>query len=217
MQPSPIAVATLPPAVFAIAWGVAVAIAAILPTCLYAVVEPRGRLAWARAGDRPEARRAPLLVRCAAWACFAIGQLGLLHLVVPLSCAAILYVQARLGMLQPAGLLATAGFGVLALFQSVYAALAVPMGVRLLVRDRGLLARGPSIAWRRAVTGASLLALVLLAGWGMARDSIHPWLQAVLFWAALRPVQVLSAAILLHAALLGLGVRRAAHSEPPQE
>ena len=87
---------------------------AILPTCLYVYVEPRGRRQWAVAGDAPSTRRAPRLVRFTAWLGFVLAQLALPLLLVPVTCGGLLYVQIRLGALSPTALGATAALGLAA-------------------------------------------------------------------------------------------------------
>ncbi len=57
---------TLPTGLTITAGVLAFLFAAILPTCLYLYVEPRGRRQWATAGDDPKKRRAPILVRFTA-------------------------------------------------------------------------------------------------------------------------------------------------------
>src|SRR5579864_7340016 len=104
----------------------------ILPTCLYLYVEPRGRLAWGRSDQSPPARpgfdhapaeprtcrRAPVLVRLSAWLGFALAQLSLPWLLVPVACVANVYLQSRLGIARPLGVGVTLGLGAMALGQS---------------------------------------------------------------------------------------------------
>src|SRR5450432_1769089 len=81
-----------------------VLLAGLLPVCLYLYVEPRGRLAWGSAqGGRG---RAPRLVRAAALASFALGQLALPWLLIPALCVGFLVLQAKLGLIRPAPALA---------------------------------------------------------------------------------------------------------------
>src|SRR4030088_344712 len=78
-------------------------LAAILPTCLYLYVEPRGRLSWGTAGDAPHTRRAPAIVRGTAWLSFAVGQLAVPWLLVPAACGLLLYLQMKMGVGRPLG------------------------------------------------------------------------------------------------------------------
>src|SRR5215472_16925566 len=111
-----------PPAgIAAVAALVGALFAAILPTCLYLYVEPRGRTHWAVAGDTPSKRRAPVLVRLTAWLSFAVGQLAFPWLVVPVVCGVLLFLQSKLPWSGPVGIGLTAGIGVVALLQSVSA------------------------------------------------------------------------------------------------
>src|SRR5271166_5548019 len=103
------------------AGGLAALLGAILPTCLYLYVEPRGRRQWAAEGDTLGKRSAPGIVRLTAWLSFAIGQLALPWLIVPGVCAVLLYLQTKLGIVRPIGLAATVGIGAAALLQAVMA------------------------------------------------------------------------------------------------
>jgi hypothetical protein len=180
----------------------------ILPTCLYLYVEPRGRLGWAAPGDTPAARRAPRMVRAVAWLSFALGQLGIPWLLVPLACAGIGYAQTKLGLGRPIGLpsvLTLAAVAAMALIESFLALRLVPFGVRLLARD----ASARAVIERRARSGV-LAGMFVLAGCYLVRWAvssvpglIHPWLRAAFLWTALRPVMGYALACLLHAVLLG--------------
>src|ERR1700733_4347106 len=100
-----------------VGWTVAASLVAllllsILPTCLYLYVEPRGRLQWATAGASAAKRKAPAIVLLSSWLSFAVGQLAIPWLVVPAVCAALLYLQTKLGLARPTGLAFTAAVGV---------------------------------------------------------------------------------------------------------
>jgi hypothetical protein len=180
-------------------------LAAILPTCLYLYVEPRGRRHWAFSGDSPAARRAPPLVRATGWLSFGVGQLAVPVLLVPVGCAILLYLQTKLGVARPIGLVATAGLGLGALVLSLMAFRLLPLGVRLLSRDARLAKRLVRIAaWNRAASGSVLGASGLLSLAMTAIPSfVHPWLRVALAWTALRPVMAYAAVCLLHSLLLG--------------
>jgi hypothetical protein len=180
-------------------------LAAILPTCLYLYVEPRGRLRWGVPGDSPTTRRAPLLVRSTAWLSFAVGQLSLPWLVVPAWCAGLLWLQAKLGVALPIGIVATFSLGSMALIQSLLGFRLLPLGVRILAPDQHLRERIDRIAKTNGVAGALLMGAVALLSWGMtaAPSLVHPWLHAILVWSALRPVLVYATVFLLHALMLG--------------
>ncbi|MDP9151925.1 MAG: hypothetical protein M3O36_18535 [Myxococcota bacterium] len=180
-------------------------IAAVLPTALYLYVEPRVRARWGLAGDRAGTRRAPRLVRFTAWLSFVVGQLALPWLAVPIACSGLLYLQAKLGVARPFGLVATLSIGVMAFVQSLLALRLLPLGVRLLARDARLLATLRERA--RWSAGASSLVLggCAMLGWVMtvAPGFVHPWLRTALVWSAVRPAMAYAAACLLHALLLG--------------
>jgi hypothetical protein len=183
---------------------------AILPTCLYRYVEPRGRLQWGTAGDSPRTRRAPALVRVTAWASFAVGQLAVLCLVaVPAACAVLLYLQAKLGIGRFFGVAITAAIAVMALAQSLLAVRLLPLGVRLLARDARLPKRIRALAWGNGVGSAISMGTGVLLGsaMGAAPWLVHPWLRVALVWTAIRPVTVYAAVCLVHALLLGRCVR----------
>jgi hypothetical protein len=182
----------------------AVLFAAILPTCLYLYVEPRGRTQWAVAGDTPAKRRAPGLVRLTAWLSFAVGQLAIPWLLIPATCAALLYVQTKLGMARPLGLGITVAVGVAALVQSVLALRLLSLGVRLLARDARACAGARARARWNVLASVVILGGAFLLSWAMHVPSfVHPWLRAALEWTALRPVMAYAAVCLVHALLLG--------------
>jgi hypothetical protein len=177
---------------------------AILPTCLYVYVEPRGRRQWAVAGDAPSSRRAPRLVRFTAWLGFVLSQLALPLLLVPVTCGGLLYVQIRLGALSPTALGATAALGLAALVQSVVALRHVPLGVRLLARHAGEGKRAGGLARFHALVHGAVLAGALSLGWAMSAipGFVRPVLRHTLEWTAVRPVAAYALVCLLHAWLL---------------
>jgi hypothetical protein len=180
-------------------------LAAILPTCLYLYVEPRGRRQWVAAGDSAAKRRAPVLVRLTAWLSFAVGQLAIPWLLVPATCAVLLYLQTKLGVGRPLGLGITVAVGVAALVQSFLALRLLPLGVRLLARDAKACARASGRARANALVSAAVLGGGALLSWAIATipSFVHPWLAVALSWTALRPVMAYAAVCLLHALLLG--------------
>jgi hypothetical protein len=180
-------------------------LAAILPTCLYLYVEPRGRLSWGTPGDASGTRRAPALVRLTAWLSFAVGQLSLPWLLVPAACAVLLYLQAKLGVGRILGVPATVGVGMMAIAQSAITIRLLPLGVRLLTRDARLGARIGTLAKINGVSSALMLVACALLNWGMAAvpGLVHPWLRVALGWTALRPVIALAAVGVIHSCLLG--------------
>jgi hypothetical protein len=205
MQPS----FSLPMSVLIAATGVGAVLAAILPTCLYLYVEPRGRRQWAvgaDAGSGSSVRaKAPALVRITAWLSFAVGQLAIPWLLVPVVCAGLLYVQAKLGVLRPVGLGVTVAVGAAALAQSLLAVRLLPLGVRLLARDAKLVGVVGARARANGLASATVLAGGLALSWamGVLPGFVHPWLRVALAWTALRPVMAYAAVCLLHAMLLG--------------
>jgi hypothetical protein len=194
-----------PPGLIVIAAILAALFAAVLPTCLYLYVEPRGRLQWASAGDSVATRRAPGLVRATAWLSFLVGQLAVPWLLVPAACAALVYLQTKLGAGRPIGLAVTVTLGFAALVQSLLALRLVPLGVRLLSRDPRTLTRAGASARAHGLVSAVILGGCMALGWAIATvpSFVHPWLRVVLVWAALRPVMAYAALCLLHACLLG--------------
>lgn len=192
----------LVPTVAAIAAVVIALLATILPTCLYVYVEPRGRLSWGTAGDSPRSRRAPTLVRITAWLSFAVGQIAVVWVLVPAGCAVLLYLQSRLGVGGPLGIVATLAVAAMALAQSALAIRLLPLGVRLLARDRKLPARIARLAKWNGLASALLLSLGALLAWATPW-LLHPWLRVALVWTALRPITAYAGACLIHALLLG--------------
>jgi hypothetical protein len=187
-----------------VAGGLAALLGAILPTCLYLYVEPRGRRQWAAEGDAPAKRRAPGIVRLTAWLSFAIGQLALPWLLVPGACAVLLYLQTKLGIIRPIGMAATAGIGAAAVLQAVMAARLWPLGVKLLMRDARICSTITQRSRTTAVVSVALLGGASVLGWAMATipNFVHPWLRAALVWTALRPVMAYAVVCLAHAMLL---------------
>ncbi len=187
------------------------AVLSLVPTGLYLYVEPRGRKLWARGGDSPATRRAPLLIRFGAWLSFALGQLAIPWLLVPVGCAVLLYLQAKLGIWKPLGMASTAAAGVLGVVQSVLALRLLPLGVRLLMRDSAACARAGSWARFATIANAAVLGSAGALGWAMAHipGFVNPWLAAALDWAALKPVMIYGAACLVHALVLGPRARAA--------
>jgi hypothetical protein len=180
----------------------ALALASVLPTCLFLYVEPRGRKLWAREGDSPSDRRAPVFVRATAWMSFLLGQLAIPWLVIPVVCGVLLYLQARLGIWKPVAMASTATAGVLALVQTALAVRMIPIGVRLLMRD----ARGVAVSHTRfaAMASASVLGGAAALAWAITNVPrfVNPWLGTALDWAVLRPEMVYGAACLVHALVL---------------
>ena len=178
---------------------------AIVPTCLYLYVEPRGRRQWATAGDTPSKRRAPALVRLTAWLSFLVGQLAIPSLLVPATCAFLLYLQLRLGVARPVGLAVTGALGLAALVQAMLGLLQWPLGVRLLARDGNTCERAAARARWNAMFSLAILGGAIALGWALTTmpSLVHPVLRHALAWTALRPVVGYSALSLVHALLLG--------------
>ncbi len=187
---------------------------AILPTCLYLYVEPRGRPQWARPEGVPARRHAPLLVRTTAWLSFVVAELAAPWALVPVACGVLLYLQAKLGIARPIGFFITAVVLILAVAQVGAALRLLPLGVRLLVRDSRVAARGGDVARSHA----ALSALVLAGSGGLTRvmtgvpGLVHPWLRTALEWSALWPLEAYAALCLVHALLLWACVRGCAGS-----
>ncbi len=199
---------------FGLTFGIvaaALALASVLPTCLFLYVEPRGRKLWAREGDSPSTRRAPALVRATAWMSFLLGQLAIPWLVIPVVCGVLLYLQARLGIWKPLAMASTATAGILALVQTVLAVRMIPLGVRLLMRDARSGSVSASHARFAAIASASVLGGAATLAWAMANVPrfVHPWLGTALDWAVLRPEMVYGSACLVHALVLGQCARAA--------
>ena len=194
-----------PTGIVAIAFVLGAMLMAVIPTCLYLYVEPRGRRSWAAVGGAREWGRAPVLVRSTAWLSFAVGQLALPWLLVPVACAVLVYLQVKLGVGRWVGSGATVFAGTLAIAQSFLALRLLPLGVRLLARDGRLATRVGRLARRNAMANALLLGLAVTMGSAMASvpGLVHPWLRVALSWTALRPVIAYSALGLLHALMLG--------------
>lgn len=180
-------------------------LAAVLPTCLYLYVEPRGRLQWGVAGDTPTKRRAPALVRATAWMSFAVGQLAFLWLLVPAWCLLLLYLQMKLGVGRTFSLGLTATVGATALVQAVLALRLLPLGVKLLARDARACGAAASRGRLQLTASLTFLMGTAVASWavGSIPGLVHPWLGAALQWTALRPVMAYAAVCLVHGLLLG--------------
>jgi hypothetical protein len=179
--------------------------AGLVPTCLYLYVEPRGRLAWGAAGVRGGAdRRAPLLVRAAAWASFAIGQLGVPWLAIPALCVGFLVLQAKLGLVRPVPAFAIGSLAAMGLVQALIAVRLIPLGVQLLMHSDRAWSRLRVIARTLGIAHGAVLAACALVGLGIGAvpGVVHPWLRTALDWAALRPVMACAVAGILHALLL---------------
>jgi hypothetical protein len=187
------------------------ALASLLPTCLFLYVEPRGRKLWARGGDSPSTRRAPVLVRATAWMSFLLGQLAIPWLLIPVLCGVLLYLQGRLGIWKPVAMASTATAGVLALVQAAVAIRMLPLGVRLLMRDERACALVGARARFGAIANASVLGGAVALGWAMGNVPrfVHPWLGTALDWAVLRPEMIYGGACLVHALVLGQCARAA--------
>jgi hypothetical protein len=199
---------------FGLTFGIAaaaLALASVLPTCLFLYVEPRGRKLWAREGDSPSTRRAPAIVRATAWMSFLLGQLAIPWLVIPVVCGVLLYLQARLGIWKPVAMASTATAGVLALVQTALAVRMIPLGVRLLMRDARTGSVAASQARFAAIASASVLGGAATLAWAMANVPrfVNPWLGTALDWAVLRPEMVYGGACLIHALVLGQCARMA--------
>jgi hypothetical protein len=179
-----------------------VLIAGLLPTCLYLYVEPRGRLAWGTAAGRNG--RAPILVRVAAWASFALGQVAVPWLAIPALCIGFLVLQAKLGLVRPAPALAIGSLAAMGLVQATLAVRLIPLGVQLLMHSDRAWARLRVIARTLGVAHGAVLAASALVGLGIGAvpGVVHPWLRVALDWAALRPVMACAAAGVLHALIL---------------
>lgn len=199
-------------AVTVVALVVAGLVGAIVPTCLYLYVEPRGRRQWGVQGDTPASRRAPFLVRASAWLGFAVAQTALPMLVVPVVCGGLLYAQIRLGAIRPIALAATALLGLVALAQAAYSLRLFPMGVRLLARDAGLGRALTAKARGMAILHGWIAASGLLLGWGLTTTPslVHPIVRGTLMWTALRPIVAYAIVSLLHALLLARCARSVA-------
>jgi hypothetical protein len=207
---------TPPTGVIAAVAVVAVLFAAILPTCLYLYVEPRGRAQWGVAGDTPSNRRAPGLVRLTAWLSFAVGQLAFPWLVVPVVCGVLVFLQTKFGVGGPVGVAVTGGVGVVALVQSISAMRLLPLGVRLLARDAKLRERAAARARFNALLSAAVLGGGLLLTWAMGAGPgfLDRWFRAALLWTAIRPVMAYAAIGLLHSLLLGRCAGMLAEGKP---
>jgi hypothetical protein len=202
----------MPPAVAVTGVVVVAALFALLPTCLYRYVEPRGRAQW---GDVAGPRRAPPVVHAAAWTSFALGQLAVPWLLVPAACAALGYLQVKLGLVRPSGFAATVALGGLAVAEAWLAFRLIPVGIRLLMNDAKARARLAQRGQRRAVLSATILGGATTLGWSMNSlpGLVHPWLRAALVWTALRPVEIFAVLCLIQSLLL-VAAARAQHARP---
>jgi hypothetical protein len=205
---------SLPPGLLAAGGIVAAILLSVVPTVLYGYVEPRSRAHWAKEGDSPERRRAPWAVRVAAWLSFAVGQLAIPWLLVPLACTGLVYVQAKLGIARVPGVTATLALGAMALLEGFLAIRLIPLGIRLLMRDVRASTRILARARTNAMLSGGILAASFLLGWSMTfvPGLVLPWLRIVLEWTALRPVQIYAGVCLAHALLLGACARSIASS-----
>jgi hypothetical protein len=194
-----------PVGLLVVAASLAGLLGAIVPTCLYLYVEPRGRRQWAVAGDTPGTRRAPALVRLTAWLSFVVGQLAIGVLLVPAACGFLLYAQLRLGVARPVGLAVTGAVGVAALAQSILGLRQWVLGVKLLARDARL-SEGAALRARAAAAfSVAVLGGTVGLRWALSTmpSLVHPVLRHALIWTAVWPVLGFAALSLLHALMLG--------------
>jgi hypothetical protein len=143
-----------------------------------------------------------------AWLSFALGQLAIPWLLVPVACAGIGYAQAKLTLGRPIGVgpvVTLSAVGAMALVECALALWLFPLGVRLLARDAAACTAVTRRARAGILAGFFVLAGCYLVRWAVVAvpGLIHPWLRVAFFWAALRPVMGYALACLLHSVLLG--------------
>jgi hypothetical protein len=193
----------LPTTVVVVAASVAAFFFFLVPTLTYLYVEPRGRRHWLDQGEG-RGRKAPAFVRLTAWLSFAVGQVAIPWMLIPLACAALIYVQSQLAV-KPIGLAIMAAAGIIGLAQAILAFRLFALGVRLLLRDERAQTTAKARATRNTLAG--LVALGVVSGAGALLTAspglMNQWLRVVFDWVALRPIAVLGAASLLHGLLLG--------------
>lgn len=194
-----------PTGLLVVAASLAGLLAAIVPTCLYLYVEPRGRRQWATAGDTPSTRRAPALVRLTAWLSFVVGQLAIASLLVPAACALLFYAQLRLGVARPVGLAVTGAVGGASLAQSFLGLSQWVLGIKLLAHDERLRERAAGRARTAAVFSMMVLGGAVGLRWALSTmpSLVHPVLRHALIWTAVWPVLGFAALSFVHALLLG--------------
>jgi hypothetical protein len=176
----------------------------VIPTVTLLYVEPKGRRHWAVAGDDPNKRRAPILVRLTAWLSFAVGQTSLLWLALPASCVGLIYAHAKLGAGKPVGLFILGLLAVATLLQAILSFRLLPLGVRLLVRDAKAAGQARARGRRNAVASVLFLALSFALGWALMTipGLLNPWVRTAVMYAVLRPMGAYAAMCLVHALLL---------------
>jgi hypothetical protein len=157
----------------------------IFPTVTYLYVEKRARPHW---GDVP-GKKAPGIVRATAWVSLALGQLGLVWLVLPVVCGGLVYGLSRIGHGGSTWYAAIVGLGVLALLQSITSLGLVPFGIRVLARNSGL--RGKAKGLARGIGLANFAALAMAgATYGMMliRGGLNPIIKVGLVYGVALPV-----------------------------
>jgi hypothetical protein len=172
---------------------------AIFPTVTYLYVEKRARPHW---GDVP-GKKAPGIVRATAWFSLALGQLGLIWLVLPVVCGGLVFALSRVGHGNTAGYAAIILLGVNALLQSIISFGLIPFGIRVLARNSTVRAKARGLS--RAI------GLVNVAGLGMAattygmmliRGFLHPIIKVGLVYGVALPVAVFSLLSLVLAGMM---------------
>jgi hypothetical protein len=171
----------------------------IFPTVTYLYVEKRARPHW---GD-VAGKKAPAVVRATAWASLALGQLGLIWLVLPVVCGGLVYGLARIGHGGTTWYAAIVALGVLALLQSITSFGLVPFGIRVLARNSSMrekaktLSRGIGLA-----NGAALAMAGLTYGMMLIRGGLNPIIKVGLVYGVALPVALYAVLSLLLAGMM---------------
>ena len=160
--------------------------------------------------------RAPVLVRLAAFASFALGQLALPWLLIPALCVGFLVLQAKLGLVRPVPALAVGSLAGMGFAQAALAVRLIPLGVQLLMNSERLWGRLRAVARMLGMAHGAVLGLSALVAFGIGAvpGAVHPWLRVALDWAALKPVMACAAAGVLHAVLVDRCVSMQARRAP---
>jgi hypothetical protein len=171
----------------------------IFPTVTYLYVEKRARPHW---GD-VAGKKAPAIVRATAWFSLALGQLGLIWLVLPVVCGGLVLALSRVGHGGAAGYTAIVLLGVLALVQSITSFGLVPFGIRVLARNSGVRAKARGIS--RVIGLVNVAALGMAAttyGMMLVRGILHPIIKVGLVYGVALPVSVFALVSLVLAGMM---------------
>jgi hypothetical protein len=181
----------------------------IVPTATYLYVEGRSRRHWVDAASGR--KKAPALVRLAAWSSLFVSQLALPALLIPVECGAVLFALSKLGRASLGGSAVLVLLGLSAILQVVMCVRLFPLGIRLLARDQKLATRAKSAA--RAIGFVNLLGLASagLVYALMLTGMFHPIVRVTLYFGVVIPMAIFAGIGLVQALFVGQAGRIASN------